>query len=382
MAINIDVRVARAVQRVNDEGLTLVIFKNARTSGDNPIRVNTLTELEDNFVEPATDAAKHELYCAEYLIRAGVNLLCYSTTEVGTIASGDIDDISDIDTLNYKFVLVPYSFVGSSDNLLYTFARDNDVQVFVDLDPTKGSADLTTELDGVTLSSKLEVFVNSGLPQFVSNYVVDTSDFSGAFVGIPASCAVVARKAALMAARKPWVPVAGGINGVIPEFIKLHKKIGTIEKIALQEENLNVLITKMGVGNLLVSQNTQHDYGDNERDPLVRSHVVTMALWLKRELSKMSYRLLAAPNMQKTWNQFSLSATSLLNYMLESDGVENFSVAIGEGITMTKEDINNGIMRVVVNFLPIRVIESVNMNVIIQQAADTYDIVIETGGGF
>ena len=72
MAINVNVRVARAVPQVNTEGLTLVIFKNARKSAsvtDTIVEVNTLDSLYGNFDSTAntTLVQQKELYIAEYL---------------------------------------------------------------------------------------------------------------------------------------------------------------------------------------------------------------------------------------------------------------------------------------------------------------------------
>jgi len=392
MAININVQVARSVPRINEDGLTLVIFKNARKLAgvtDTIVSVNTLQDLYTNFgdsTDISTLAVAKELYVAEYLVRAGVNLLCYSTATVGSIASADITNIEDVEVLGYKMILSPYNFLDDDSNqeaLLLSFAKDNDVQLFMDLDPdieASDAEDVITAL-GTTVSPKLELFVNSGLPNFTSQYsntLPSDFDASDNFFGIPASAVVVARKASVLKSETPWLPVAGETYGLVNEFTKIYRRLSTKQKNDLQALNLNVLFTKTGIGNLLVSQNTLAD-STNSANPLIRSHVVTSALYIKRILRREAERLLFAPNNIKTWNQFSLKATSLFNRLVELDGIEDFSVQIGRGITMTAQDIADGKLKVVVTFLPVRVIEEITFNIVIQETEDAY--VVEFEGG-
>lgn len=394
MAININVQVARSVPRINDDGLTMVIFKNAQKATgitDEIISVNTLAELYSSFDADSSAAAARELYVAEYLVRAGVNLLCYSvpTVNAGVIDSDDIDAISDLGVLNYKMLVVPYAFItdgtATSESLIMKFAKDNDVQLFMDVDPNASASEVSDIVDALetdnALSPKLELFINTGLPNFTSEYAdLIGADFGEAgFFGIPASAAAVSRKALLLNSQTPWLPVAGETYGKVNEFTKLHRKLSTTEKVDMQAENLNVLFTKIGVGNLFVSQNTMLIDEANPANPLIRSHVVTTALYVKRLLRRTAEQLLFAPNTIKTWNQFTLKATSLLGRMFDQDGLEDFSVNVGRGITMTEQDIADGKFKAAITFLPVRVIESITFNIVVQETQDAYVVNFEGG---
>jgi hypothetical protein len=93
--------------------------------------------------------------------------------------------------------------------------------------------------------------------------------------------------------------------------------------------------------------------------PFYRSHVITEALWIKRQLIRIAESMLFQPNNRKSWDTVSLRMKSLFGTILNSDGIENYQVYIGKDITMTESDIANGIMKAAVSYLPIRVIESV-----------------------
>lgn len=387
MAININVQVARSVARTNQDGLTMVVLKNARRAAgvtDDIVTVDTLEDLTTK-LESSDAAGEYELYVLEYLVRAGVNLLAYTTGTVGAIDADDITAISDLETLNYKMLTAPYAFIDSSntESLLLQFAKNNDVQLLLDLDPDATPTEAGDAVDalGTDVSAKLELFVNAGLPPYTSVYTDNvSSDFDAlnGFYGVPASAAAIAKRARTLQSGTPWTPIAGEVFGLVDEFTELYRKLSTTEKTAFQAENLNVLFTKVGVGNLFVSQNTMVD-STNSADPLRRAHVVTESLYIKRLLKREAERLLFAPNNIKTWNQFSLKAKSLFKRMVDENGLEDFSIQVGRGITMTEQDIAEGKFKAVVTFLPIRVIEEITFNIVIQETEDAYVVNFEGG---
>ena len=399
MAININVQVARSIPRLNEGGLTLAIFKTARANSLNTeevVELNTLQDLYDSFEEfEAVDPqdptqqeealirqSQYELNVAEYLIRAGVNLLGYATQTVGTIGSADIDEIKDVDGLNYKMVVAPYTFIsGSTDEALLTsFVKDNDVQLFMDLNPTLTVPQIEALIAALNNKSpKLELFFNTGYPNFSSNFDIP-GDFDEAegFFGIPASAAAVTRKASVLQSETPWLPIAGETYGVVTEFNKLFVRLTTAQKEALQALNINVLFTKTGVGNIFVSQNTMA-IASSASDPLLRSHVVTEALYIKRILKRVAEQLLFAPNNIKTWNQFSLKASSLFENLVDREGVEQFDIRVGRGISMDDQDIAEGRFKAIVNFLPVRVIESITFNLVVQETENAFVVSFEGG---
>lgn len=404
MAINVNISVAPAVKQPNDVGLTLVIFKNAllKAASENPIRINTIKELETAFQAPTTMVQFKELYSAEYLLRAGVNLLCYAVDTPGTFDEDDAANISDLEVLDYKFIVVPYSFVSGSgesiiwDDDLKDLVDDNNIELLLDLTPfvnESAAADIVAEFS----SPKISVAINSGFTGIES--VFDTSEIdedldiseellatpgvyaeATDYVGIPASLAILARKAKLLALETPWIPVAGEQYGVVPEFISLFRAISTVEKEAFQALNINVLTNKIGVGNLFVSQNTMYSSDKaTSIHPFYRSHVITEALWIKRQLIRIAESMLFQPNNRKSWDTVSLRMKSLFGTILNSDGIENYQVYIGKDITMTESDIANGIMKAAVSYLPIRVIESVEFNITIKESENTYEVILEGG---
>ena len=388
MAINFNIQVARAVPQVNNESTTLVIFRNAR-GFTQPTRVNTLAELYADATTPTTILQVRELYVAEYLLRAGVNLLCLSTEAVDVIAQVDIDKL-DLALVDFKLAVVPYYLIDldtydtGEPYVLEAFVKENDVQLFLDLDPEMSAVNAATIISEfntlVGATSKIELFYNAGLATFTSNYTIANNDFpldfDTDFYGVPASALVVARKVQFLNAGTPWLPVAGQTYGAITEVNKLYKTLKTTEKAAFQAANINVLHSKVGLGNLMVSQNTLAN-----DEVLVRSHVVTEALYIKRRLTAIAENLKFLPNNLKTWTSFELKAADLFEKLLAADGIEEYSVSAGLGKTMTQQNVVDGKFVASVSFLPIRVIEEITFNITIQETLSQFEVIIEENGG-
>lgn len=413
MSIKINMSVQRSVPTYNDDGLTLVIFKNAVLNEGRGaiVRVDSWQELYDAFSDThdkdsATEIkAFRELYSAEYLVTRGVSLLCYTTAAADTFSATDVANIQDQQELNYKFVVMPYDFISFSvDTTTYnsdlmdmvsTAANKVDAQLYLDLAPDTDPGNIASIIEDMSasLSSKVELFINSGFLGLSSKFALPTAldstsettllegeafDPATDFIGIPSSLAVVARKAQILKEGRPWIPVAGEVNGIIPEFSHLQRRLFTDEKEAFQEANINVLINRRGVGNLMVSQNTMADT-TVATNPLIRSHVVTEALWFKRWIDRFANSVMSLPNNQKTWDLSKLKLGKVFESAKDGDGIEWYHIAVGEGITMTPEDISKGIMRVNIRYVPIRLVEDIEFNVIIQETENISEVSLVGG---
>jgi len=431
MNIRINVNVEQLVPQVLEDGLILVLFREAElvdNTVEEPIRVNSVAELKEQFKlpevselpeEPTEDdldehmedvnkqrKAFNELYSAEYLLRTGANILCFKVSD--TITEDEIEAIEDIENLNYRLIVVPSENIEEPNDkldLLLDFVKDSDVQLYLNLDlgvdaeavklykegkeavpavPGGEGEEGTPAVPAVEgkagkLSKNVELFKNFGLPRFPSTFPmdIDTNDFDleKGFLGIPTAIAVAARKSKLLNLKQSWIPVAGEQNGLVNEFFKLAEKITRKEKENLQAENVNVLISKMGVGNILVSQNTMLDLSvDNPKNPFYRSHVVTSALMIKRELNRIANSASYRPNTSNTWESLRLKMKSFFANLVSKEAVEEFEILVGLGITMTEEDVENGLLKVKVRYLPIRVIEAIEFNIVIQQQTGSIDI--------
>jgi hypothetical protein len=331
--------------------------------------------------DPFVAAAK-ELYALEYLLSAGVSVLAYPVVSLGTFSATDAGNVDDIDILQYRMICMPYAYIeaGNLEDAMTVIIAGTggdvglDAQLFLDLAPDTDSS----SIPAVTNSSpKIELFINAGYLEFAPRFTsaLVTTEGSINFEGIPASLAALAKKAELLRTSSPWLPVAGERNGKVTEFLSLSRNLSTVEKELFQAANINVLVSRVGIGPLFVSQNTQY----SGEGTLERSHVTTTALVIKRFLYQVALSTEHLPNNQKTWTSVTMKLRSFLQNMLESEGITSFQVACGEGLTMTEQDVIDGILKVSVNFMPISVVENITFNVVIRETNSQFDV--QTSGG-
>jgi hypothetical protein len=391
MAITINIQTQRVVPQENNEALTLVILKYAvptNVARGVPVKIDAydLDKLVEEFTAPSGDDVlleAQELYALEYILSSGVSVLAYPVLVAGTFDATDVAKVSDIDVLLYKFVVAPFSYIASGaleDPLTALIATSGeagigiDAQLFLDLDPDT----VASAIPVITNKSpKIELCINGGFVGITSRFssTLNVSSESVNFEGIPSSLAILVRKASLLINGKSWVPVAGEVNGRVPEFTSLYRELTTAEKVLFQAGNINVLVSKVGIGPLFVSQNTQY----SGTGSLLKSHAVTESLVIKRFLKTVAEATYFLPNNQRTWDQVSLKLRTLLQSIQDSGGIEVYAIAVGKGITMTAQDVIDGILKVAVSYLPVSVIENIVFNVTIQETTNSYDVAIDGG---
>lgn len=224
------------------------------------------------------------------------------------------------------------------------------------------------------------MYANSGPANFYSKVTGLPTFGTQGFVGVPASAIAAARKAKLLRDKRPFIPVAGKDNGAVTEITILYKKLSTFEKEELQANNINVLTTKLGLGPLFVSQNTMAP-SDDPREPLRRSHAVTLALWFKREVVKAAYEFEHTPNNAKSWALLELKLRKLFDDIYESDGLEERAEILLGRATTSADDIKAGKLNIIINFIPVNVLREININLNVIGIGETNTIEAVVGGG-
>jgi len=406
MSITINTNVIRTVPQVNDAGLALVILKYAREIGattEAPIRVNNYTELEAAYELPTTTpttvqtkSARRELAVVEYMLSQSVNLILLSTETIGTIADADLLKVAEVDDLGYRIILVPYDLQTDTTvaTKMIAFVADKDVELFLDIDPTLTTTNIEDARDDVKVaiseagteaaySGKVSLFLNMGLPNnYVSSFNDATYNMTAYmdadadlvyWYGIPLSAVVAARKSSLLISNTPWFPVAGEKHGLIPEFNSIYVTYLSSEKITIQALDINLAINKAGLGIVIVSQNTLARVSTDDTDktnPLIRGHVITQALYIKRYMKVITESIMFAPHITKTYNNWELKVNHFMEDIKGGDGITYYQVVTGPKV-MSAADVAAGIFRGTLSYHPINVIESAIITLNILETEDS-----------
>ena len=395
MAITINTQVIRYFGQESNNGLTLVVLSEARLgtwNSDHTVFTPGAQGLSDRIINTAdlynklgpgtgegdvADKAYAELNVVDYLLRQGVNVYVLTTAAVGTITATDLAKANDIDNLGYQFVMLPnYKLTQTSTAVmtaLNAFVADKDIEVYLDLNPGITPANAKTVVALANNNPKFSFFEGFGIEEGTPAY-----DGGVNFIGIPASAAVITRKAAFIANGTPWLAAAGQVNGLFPEFINLNRKMSTQDKNLLQAEHVNVLNYKVGVGALMTSQNTALVPAlTDKNNPLVRGHVVTELMYIKRKLNEVSDGVLYLPHTQNTWDAWTLKVKAFMEPMFKADGLVTYRV-VADNRTMSKADIENNLFKAVVSYVPVGAIESIVITLQVHQNEGT--IVANVGG--
>lgn len=387
------------IQRINrlrdvgNEGLTLVILTNAtyKSGKGTAGTVTKITSVEElyNTVEPHDNTdylGMGQLVNAEYLLRNGVPILVYPTLTRKEFIKDDADYLIDEvygEDYNFVQVLVPYNYVDIG-SLAITVAKelsskaDVTAQIFLDIDPTVPVENVSTKAalisgNAVVAGAKVDVCLNTISPAFTinkeGNMAVPIFGTNG-YYGVLGSTLVAARKAQLLMNGTPWLPVAGQENGAVRDGISLYKKYSKKQRNTIQEAKVNLLTNKVGFGPLFVSQNTMYT-SDNLTDPLLRSHVVTEALWIKRELQKLGSRFEHSLSIVKTVNYIEAALRDFFNKIYAANGLEQPAL-----IDVVLKD--NSI-KAYIEYIPVKAVEAIEINVSLID--DTVEVGIAQDGG-
>jgi len=383
MAINVIVNKTKRIVPFREEGLTLVILKDAVAKENDdkgvPVRVTSLNQLHETYT--ASDVSgKVELYSAEYLLSIGVPLLVYAPIDGTFDLKNDGAVINDVEFYNYKQVIAPNQLISSSstqDNLtgIVSTGGDNDlgldVRLYLDVALNSGTVPLDL---GSKYTHNLEYCFNGAMIDFPSLVVEDIKGSVG-YSGVPASTILAGRKARLLEEKTPWIPVAGYENGVIPEATSVKVSVSTKLKEELQESGINVLLYRYGVGVVFVTQNTRAA-GDGV---FKRSNNATQALWLKDVVGRIAAKYEYKPNNSITWKHLKLDLVKLFDSMYDVGGIgEPANILVGDEVT-TQEELREGILRALVEYKPTPLAEAIiiNVNVIEEQGVS---VELDAGG--
>lgn len=347
----------------------LIILKDAVRGGeygsDKEFYINNVELLEEYFPKAknkASENAMYELAQIEYLLNnnIGVVVLHYDSEDF----EDDLALILEENENHYDFsVITAPKLEDVKLGLIATAVGSTTVEFHMNVDlDNEGDAD--TVVEG---NRNVSFFNGEGVLGVSSNYKYnDIED-----VLIPASVAAQARKLQNRQNDEPYLPVAGETYGVFREFKDLKERLSRKEKEAFQKAYVNPFYLKRGVGVHLVAQNTRNNTSEEGKlEPLNRGHVNTLTNYLADYFRSLGDSYHGLPNNRKTWDHFRLDADKILRKFVRNDGIEDFAVVTGRRL-MSEVDIAAGTFKAQIHFLPVRVIESVVLNLIVHDNVET-----------
>lgn len=411
MAVSINTYIQRA-RVLPQQGAVGVILEKltAKKEDKELIKLNSLSQLSVEFDLKSTDETdKTELAILEYLLVNGVPVVAIPHKEGLALAKKLTPELSE----EISFIITPgYTykpkFKSNEENaqkdvlegiittspeisLIAAYCKDNNLQYIFDLEVDLDEDVVVKEEESQSdenpegtpevkkkMSELLQINIdNKKVPElnantemtFGSYYPSSSSNFKFDDLVFPASLPLVTGKAKNLINKTPWIPLAGEETGNVTTVKVLKQHLSKEEKNILQAFGANVLGFKRSVGHLFMTQNTLFPGRLNEinkNNPLIRSHAVSLSLWIKLQLNDSLGKYQYRSNSSKTWILLEMELNKYFQTLKNTFAIEKYGVYTGLSV-MTKEDINNGIMRASVWYKPIRVTEEIELNLFISE---------------
>lgn len=386
--ININTNVVLDVNPTYEQGVILYVMSKTPLIGlesavdlepYTPIRVNSLREFTNGRDgESALAESVKEPYSTQikYLLEQGHNVILYVvdhenfTNETKTKHTY----MTKQSNLGYDIVLMAPEVPSTSlegDNLaafsrlkedIKNIIKENHVELIVQDSDIRSAEEVLDELD---IEDYLSYKVSVAAP-----YELSVTSYSADLEGIHMSTILAGRRARYLRMNKPYLPVAGEVHGLVHEALepkngnKLLQSLADVE--LLQSAGYVTMRYKRGLGYLFATQNTGFKSTD-KRHPFIRANNVTQHLWLVRQINNYLESVLYAPNNQKTWDLVRLNISKIFDRLL-GDGISAYRVLVGLGVTMNTADIEEGKLLVRLAYRPINVIETIEVNILVNSA--------------
>lgn len=409
MAVNVEIK--RKIEQANplaENGLTLVILTSVKLKGalDKPRIFTSIADLYDIFEN--SDGAEYigkgnyQLLNAEYLLSKGVPIIPFKVGTYDTVKTEDIAAIKSLfEDYEFKQVVAPYEYLKSENSVnilkLAELSDELNIQLFLDVDPLEdnmasaigvlNTVDLENNIAPVDRKHRIDINLNGGLPLFKPVKASELPEFGAGiektenveenlkYYGVLAGTVKAAMKAQLLMSATPWLPVAGQANGAVSDIGKLFRNFTKKEKKQIQEKHINILMYKPGFGNLFVSQNTALINTNSKSDPLMRSHVVTEAIWLSYVVEKIAEKFEHGLNVSSTRRQLETELRGMLDKIHKGNGFEEKALLSVEVDKLEKTKINVNIA-----YIPVRAIEQINITLYLTDEGITAGLTDEEGG--
>lgn len=367
MSIKIHTQIINKIELPIDGAIAVVLKETVLAT--EPLTITSIDQLKEKFTisNPIT-GGQPELAVVEYILTNRVPVIL--VTEVENLAEVTGEFVSIIDPFNHGVDISDVGKLGKSAEEIKDFLTQYPtlpVQVFLELHLDKvdygedeGIEDVFT--DKVLIGTEqFEIAVGKFVSTFRSQgYVKSDETFY-----IPASVPLAIMKSKRLLNNTPWIPVAGEETGKVRDAVKLKTSITLKERNVLQAYGANVLDVKRGVGHLYNSQNTLYEHRETDKyNPVIRSHAVSLTMWLKSTLGKDLGKYQFRPNNSKTWAHLRLELDAKLSGLMEVDAIERYQIFTGKSV-MTKQDVDKGLLKAYISYKPIGVVRDIEVTLII-----------------
>jgi len=243
---------------------------------------------------------------------------------------------------------------------------------------TEGTDSIETRLGTVTAvvnTVKNDLRLNSSYGAAYYPWVQIRDTINGTNVWAPPSVAAIGAFGYSEAISELWFAPAGFTRGGLSAnnaaglpVVGVRQRLTSKERDKLYEANINPIASFPAEGIVIFGQKTLQI----TPSALDRINVRRLAIFLKREISRIAATLLFDQNVQTTWNRFRGQVETLLSGVQAGLGLSDYKVVLDE-TTTTPDLIDRNILYAKIFVKPARAIEFIAIDFIITDSGASFD---------
>jgi hypothetical protein len=295
-----------------------------------------------------------------------------------------IDSLRDPERVEYNLVSMP----GLTNNTLNAkLVRNSEARgdALAIIDPKGGYVPDTEDtrspearlgsVTDVVNTVKNDLRLNSSYGATYYPWVQIRDTVNGANVWAPPSVVAIGALGYSQAVSELWFAPAGFTRGGLSAnnaaglpVVGVRQRLTSKDRDKLYEANINPIASFPAEGIVIFGQKTLQV----TPSALDRINVRRLAIFLKREISRISATLLFDQNVQVTWNRFKGQAETLLSSVKAGLGLSDYRVVLDD-TTTTPDLIDRNILYAKIFVKPARSIEFIAIDFIITDSGASFD---------
>lgn len=293
-----------------------------------------------------------------------------------------LDSVSDPEVLNMNILTVPgITHNGLTKKVLDVSEQRADALGIIDLDgnyqpETENNLDESLRLGSLntTITNLKARALNSSYGCTYYPWVKIRDQDTSAPLWVPPSVVALGTMAFSQEQSNVWFAPAGFNRGGLTQgssglqVIDVREKLTSKMRDKLYEVGINPIASFPSEGIVIFGQKTLQA----TPSALDRINVRRLVLFLKKEISKISSKLLFDPNVDTTWNRFTGQVKPLLEKVKSGFGITSFKLVL-DTTTTTPEEIDRNMMYAKIFIKPAYAIEFIGIDFVVTNTGASFE---------
>jgi len=205
-------------------------------------------------------------------------------------------------------------------------------------------------------------------------WVQTRDDNTGALLWVPPSVAMMGVLASSEAKSELWFAPAGFNRGGLSQgaagipITGVTQRLTSKERDTLYESNINPIASFPSNGIVVFGQKTLQE----RQSALDRINVRRLVIYLKKQISVLSTKILFEQNVQATWNRFISMVEPFLSNVKTRFGITDYKLILDESTT-TPDLIDQNILYAKIMIKPARAIEYIAIDFVIMSTGASFE---------